>query len=525
MNRRFLAVLPLSLLALTLVLALWGAAVQAAPAAPERFFIRPIQLDLKANDLVYDAGRDVLWASSPADAGSHADSVTPIGRDGAIGAGIPVGSEPNRLALSADGRYLYVGLDGERAVRRVDLTTGTAGLEWSLGESQTGSCGPLSVQDMAVPADDPHTVVISRRTTSGCSPYNEGVVVYTDGVMRPEAIIDDAQINVLEPSSDPATFYGYTNENSGFDFHVMATNANGITTTTKLTGLLDGYDVDMVYADGAIYATSGAVVDVDTLTLAEPFEAWGLVVPDPVARRVYFIDTSYYRLPLFRAFDMDTRALLFEAEMPPFPDEPGSHAARAFVGLGDNLFAFISTDNSVYLLTLFEGYEVSGRVAGRDGNSLDGVVVSAGPGYSDTTAGDGTYTLGLPAGSFTLTVTREGYAFDPPSRQVTVPPNLPGQDFVGWQPVYTITGHIVDEAGQPLPGVYVRRDDTDATYSLGGGVYTFHNLPPGQYRIAPRSSLYTFSPAYRIVDVPPDGLDIDFVAHSPLKRAYLPTVR
>lgn len=44
-----------------------------------------------------------------------------------------VGSEPNRLVSSTDGQYVYVGLDGAAAVRRVSLASLTANLQFFLG--------------------------------------------------------------------------------------------------------------------------------------------------------------------------------------------------------------------------------------------------------------------------------------------------------------------------------------------------------------------------------------------------------
>jgi len=530
MNRRFPTILSLSLLALTVSLALWGAA-QAAPAAPGRYFIRADKLDLIANDLVYDATRDVLWASSPADAGSHANSVTPIDRDGVIGESIAVGREPNRLALSADDHYLYVGLDGAGAVRRVDLTTGTADLQWSLGTSSiSSSCGPLSVEDMVVLANDPHSVAIARRTTTGCSPHNEGVAVYTDGVMRPEMIGAFVETNVIEPSADPATLYGYNNETSEHGFRVMAVNANGITTTTTIQNLLYGSISDMRYADGRVYTTWGHVIDVDTMTLAHTFPAVGPVVPDPAARRVYFVDYSvdetYPRTPHFRAFDMDTFALVHDIEVPTVVlFEPVLDEVDILASLGEDMFAVINGQSQqVYLLTLFEGYEVSGQVTAIEGSGLPTALVTAGSGYSDFTDLGGYYSFGVPAGNYTLTTTLEGYMFDPPARTITVPPDQLGQDFVGRLP--SITGKIADEEGNPVSGVYISINGGNNTYSQVDGSYSFSRLTAGQYRIEPRKANYTFSPAFRLVDVPPDASQVNFTAiRKPMWQSFLPTVK
>ena len=90
-------------------------------------------------------------------------------------------------------------------------------------------------------------------------------------------------------------------------------------------------------------------------------------------------------------------------------------------------------------------YFVSGRVRDESNNPVSGVVVSAGTGGSATTNASGYYTItGLVTGTYTLTPTKSGYTFSPPSRTVSVPPSATGQDFTA----YAIT------PGQP-PIVFV----------------------------------------------------------------------
>src|SRR5205807_2476078 len=91
------------------------------------------QLALAANDLVYDPGTRQIYASVPSSAGSTGNSITAIDPvSGALGSPVFVGSEPDKLALSDDNQYLYVGLDGAAAVRRFDLASQTAGPQFSL---------------------------------------------------------------------------------------------------------------------------------------------------------------------------------------------------------------------------------------------------------------------------------------------------------------------------------------------------------------------------------------------------------
>src|SRR5262249_24513857 len=89
---------------------------------------------LATNDIIYDAFRQKIYASIPSRSTSNPNTVTVIDPvTGNIGVSLPVGSEPAKLAISDDGQILYVGLDGEAAVRQVNLSTFTAGQKFSLG--------------------------------------------------------------------------------------------------------------------------------------------------------------------------------------------------------------------------------------------------------------------------------------------------------------------------------------------------------------------------------------------------------
>ena len=106
-------------------------------------------INLPANNVIYDPYDGMLYASVPGSAGANGNSIVPINPvTGAIGASVFVGSEPNRMAISDDGHYLYVGLDGAGAVRRFNLLTQQADIQFSLGLSQ--ACGQDIAGDLRV---------------------------------------------------------------------------------------------------------------------------------------------------------------------------------------------------------------------------------------------------------------------------------------------------------------------------------------------------------------------------------------
>jgi hypothetical protein len=121
-------------------------AVQAAEAeALPRLPLAYLEVDLDANDIVFDPVSGTLFASVGSAGGTYANSVVPIDpATGKLGEAIPVGLEPNKLALSGNGQYLYVGVDGESSVARVNIPLRIVDLRWHLG-SGNPACGPIAL--------------------------------------------------------------------------------------------------------------------------------------------------------------------------------------------------------------------------------------------------------------------------------------------------------------------------------------------------------------------------------------------
>ena len=119
-----------------------------------------------ATDIVYDAGTDRIYAAVAGNPGS----IVPINPDGSQETPIQVGIDPVRLAVSSDGQYLYVGLDGQPAVQRVNLATRTVELTILLGSDSF--FGPWYAEDIAVLPGEPQSIAVSLKK-KGFSPRHE----------------------------------------------------------------------------------------------------------------------------------------------------------------------------------------------------------------------------------------------------------------------------------------------------------------------------------------------------------------
>jgi uncharacterized protein (TIGR03437 family) len=255
-----------------------------------------VTIGLSAKSLVYDKTRGILYASVPSSQGSLGNRVVPIDPNtGVLGQAIFVGSEPGKMAISDDGAYLYVALDGSAAVRRVDLGSQTADLQFVLGSDSF--FGSMYVDDMAVMPGNAHTIAVSRRYP-GVSPRHAGVAIYDDGVKRTKQTQVHTGSDRIEFSSSPSTIYGFNNETTEFGFRILTVDSDGVT-ETKVFGSapVGGFGADIKYENGRIYGTSGAILSADTGTQAGVFTfpsgsfASGLA-PDSSLGRAFFSSNS-----------------------------------------------------------------------------------------------------------------------------------------------------------------------------------------------------------------------------------------
>lgn len=117
-------------------------------------------VNLVTNSIIYDPVSQKIYASVPSSVGSNGNSITSVDPvTGTIGPFVFIGSEPNRLAISDNGQYLYVALDGAAALRRFNIPAMTAELQFNLGADSF--FGPYYPEDIEVRPGCPQTVAIS----------------------------------------------------------------------------------------------------------------------------------------------------------------------------------------------------------------------------------------------------------------------------------------------------------------------------------------------------------------------------
>ena len=283
-------------------------------------FVR--RVSLAANSLVYSTDTQALYASVPSSAGANGNSITGIvPESGAIGPSTFVGSEPNKMALSDDGKTLWVNLTGANAIRRVDVPTLTAGLQF------TTTSQPAA--DMEVLPGNASALAVSRGN----------VVIYDDGVQRPNASASFPSVGPIEFGASAATLYGYNSGSTGFDLVKYDVSSSGLSNVRSTGNLLTGFNNSLKFSNGLLYSGSGRVADPEALKLAGTFQGTGSssgIAIDSTSGRAFFVAGSGSNVVL-SAFDINTFLPLGSVTLPGLSGTPTNLVRWGTNGLAFNL--------------------------------------------------------------------------------------------------------------------------------------------------------------------------------------------
>ena len=181
---------------------------------------------LQHNALVFDQRRGVYYASVPGASlgtGNRIATIDPA--SGAVTHSLPVGSEPNALAIAADGASIYVGLDGSGEVVRLALP-GFA----ELGRVRLPSTpfyGQFTAETLAASpvAADVFAVALAR---PGVSPRHGGVALVRAMQLQPRQTQDHTGSNLIVFGADGLSVYGYNNETTEFGLRRLEVLVDGL---------------------------------------------------------------------------------------------------------------------------------------------------------------------------------------------------------------------------------------------------------------------------------------------------------
>ena len=252
-----------------------------------------LTLDLPANDLVWDPYARRIYASLPSSYGVNGNTIAVINPfNGAVSSYHFAGSEPTKLALSSDGKYLYAGLNGNGSVQRFILPSFAPDINVNLDSNNS----VVGVASLAVSPGDSHTFAVVLG--NNCCGTSQGPTeFFHDTQLLADKITGLQFSNVV--FANATTLFGYNNGTLG----EVAVSATGGKLGTTWNGLLQGSNVR--YDAGLIYSNEGQVFDPSKGDLSGTFDVSGggccnpiELLPDSAINRAFAVGIT----PFFSAF-------------------------------------------------------------------------------------------------------------------------------------------------------------------------------------------------------------------------------
>jgi hypothetical protein len=163
-------------------------------------------VSVKHNALVYDAGRNVYYASVPGSYPVNPNSIATIDpTTGQVSFSGVVGSEPNPLALASDGSALYVGADGTGDVVKLALPSMSETARTKLPTDVF--LNQLHAQAIAASPADPDVIAVAM--------LNNGVALLRGMVVQPNRTPTTSRNDLLVFDSTGGKLYGLNTQDSG----------------------------------------------------------------------------------------------------------------------------------------------------------------------------------------------------------------------------------------------------------------------------------------------------------------------
>ncbi len=299
-------------------------------------------IELAGNDVAYDRFRERLYISVGAAGGTLSNRVVVVEPGvGVIESSFPVGPEPQKLALSDTGEFLYVACNGfgpgSNAVRRFALSTRTLSQHIVLGRPPERPDLAYYAWDIAPLPSLPKSVAIAK--VDSLQMVIPRLEVFDDGVPRTNTLT--GPIHVVAASSSRVF--------TGPVFARIDLNESGVSSFDSYLGYLSFPDT-MKVQRGLVFTRYGRVFDPESLTILGHLPSSYWVEPDLTVGRVWCIVQEWFGpFPSYALLSCDsTRFLnLDRIPMPSVAGAPGNP-----VRWGTNGLAFLTAARQLALVRL-----------------------------------------------------------------------------------------------------------------------------------------------------------------------------
>ena len=359
-------------------------------------------VDLHAHQVVHDLNTGLLVASIRATDPNHANEViafdpTTLILDWSVAFAV----EPDVLAISDDGSYVYVGLGDAHSVAQIETASHSVVATIELPADPYD--GLLQAEDIDVAPGNPDLIAVSLQRR-GISPGHRGVVAFEDGTQLPNMTSSNAYSDSIEFGDTASILYGQNTHISGHEFTRMSVDSMGVT-VDDVTPSFVGQAFE--FADGRLYFERGSVADptipavIDRYTTDSTVEA---VAPLPSLGFTMAISrTSVPTVDTLTLFDLDGFNVIDELTFN-HGQVYGVYRVAPIEGRG---IAAVYSEK-VVIAGFFPGGDVTGRVTDETtGAPISEVCVYATDDETyimgeTETLDDGTYSMRVPPGDWRI---------------------------------------------------------------------------------------------------------------------------
>jgi trimeric autotransporter adhesin len=301
-------------------------------------------LDLPANDLVWDPFAQLLYASMPSSYGVNGNSIAVINpTTGAVTGYFYAGSEPTKLALDSTSKFLYVGLNGDGAIQRLDLPGFTKDIVISLGNS-TNNDGPNLAGAIAVSPTNADTIAVALNQNACCS--GSGPLEFFTNATKLANSVTTPAINQIAFASG-TTLYGYYPDT----LSEVTVSSTGGTLGQQWNDLVTGNAFQ--YSGGLIFGGNGEEFNPATGLLQGTFDVGTAcctsaiqVLPDSAINRAFALgETPFFSSLGITSYNLSEFTPVAVASLAEFGSEYSSSSTSKFIQWGPNGLAFIVSNN------------------------------------------------------------------------------------------------------------------------------------------------------------------------------------
>jgi hypothetical protein len=244
--------------------------------------------------LVYNPTTSLLYAAIGSTATTNPNTVAVVDPvAGTVKQFVTVGSDPEKLALSGDGQFLYVGENGASSIQRINTSTLT--IDETMALPSLGE--PPIVSDLKVVPGSPNSVVVALGFTGGGN-GEAGIALFTSGALvnfLPPASNQNFAASSFDFAGTPPVVYSLPLSTGGA-FGVFTIDSAGIHLQTAGTsGTTFQTTGSIVKSDGTLlYTNSGQIWNPSPQTLVGTYNPSlffaASVIPSTATGRTFFLD-------------------------------------------------------------------------------------------------------------------------------------------------------------------------------------------------------------------------------------------